>query len=128
MVGYLKRRSLRLLFVIVLSGIAILVIVTGTWWLKGKSGKPTVVAGYFASLSVDLQQQTETEKNLGVGLLENGQFTDAEKKFAAIAALLPEEPLGWRNLTIARLLTHESGQMEIAVAHQALNQTMLTND
>ncbi|MCA9009800.1 MAG: VCBS repeat-containing protein [Planctomycetaceae bacterium] len=113
---------------IVLIGLVLLVFVIGTWWLLGRSGNPRPNAGQFASLSMDLQQQTETEKNLGVGLLENGQFADAEKQFAAIAKLLPEEPLGWRNLTIARLLMHESGQMDIAVVQQAQKQLLSTDE
>ena len=49
------------------------------------------------------QQQIEL-KNRGIGFLENGDYEQADVAFSRLVKQLPNEPLGPRNLAIARLL------------------------
>ncbi|MAG95020.1 MAG: hypothetical protein CMJ48_14940 [Planctomycetaceae bacterium] len=43
-------------------------------------------------------------KNRGIALLENDKFTEADAPLAELAAALPDDPIGPRNLTVCRLL------------------------
>jgi len=112
-----------MLLVVTVSTLILIMIVPATW-LMVRTEPDMAVSGRFSVLNRDLQNQTEIEKNLAVGLLENGQFLEAEKKFSAIAALLPDETLAIRNLTIARLLAQESGLMDLVPVQQAVDQLL----
>ncbi|HEY6930898.1 MAG TPA: FG-GAP-like repeat-containing protein, partial [Thermoanaerobaculia bacterium] len=49
------------------------------------------------------RERIETEKNVGLAALEEGQLAEAQKRFEAVRRLAPQEPLGWANGAIAAM-------------------------
>src|SRR5215471_10132812 len=49
------------------------------------------------------RERLETEKNVGLAALEEGQLPEAQKRFEAVRHLAPKEPLGWANGAVAAL-------------------------
>uniref|UniRef100_A0A7C2JZH7 CRTAC1 family protein n=1 Tax=Schlesneria paludicola TaxID=360056 RepID=A0A7C2JZH7_9PLAN len=64
------------------------------------------------------------QKNLAVGLLENEKYAEAAQAFQEIAAATPSDPLGSRNLVIARLQGFKSGQASLAEAEAAVEEML----
>src|SRR5438445_1636555 len=52
----------------------------------------------------------ESEKNVGLAALEEGNFPEAKKRFEAVRRLAPGEPLGWADGAIVELRGKELAQ------------------
>ncbi|MFQ5732021.1 MAG: FG-GAP-like repeat-containing protein, partial [Planctomycetaceae bacterium] len=90
--------------VLVVAVAAVLLGVAG-WQLwkhwNSPTGKDQLPPG---PISAEQAQRLIELKNRGLGDLENGRYAEAAKAFEQIVRELPEEPLGHRNLAVARVL------------------------
>lgn len=103
---------------ILFGGIVILAIIAIGLWAVWQS-VPRPAGSKAVALSREQRNEWEQKKNLAVGLLENGQYIEADEKFTEIVAAFPDEVLGLRNLTIARILAQEAGQADVEKVMQA---------
>lgn len=49
------------------------------------------------------RERLETEKNVGLAALEEGQLAEAQKRFEAVRRLAPQDPLGWADGAVAAM-------------------------
>lgn len=73
-----------------------------------------------AALSADDCRRLEALKNLGVGYLENNSHAEAAARFAELSESFPNDPLGPRNLVIARLLALQTKSGDASAAQAAV--------
>src|SRR5262245_66564314 len=65
------------------------------------------------------RERLETEKNVGLAALEEGQFADARKRFEAVRRLAPREPLGWANGAVAAMRAKDLAEARRLLAEAA---------
>ena len=106
--------------------VAAAMICFGIWTVWNRPAPPNQSTA--SPLSNQQRNDLEELKNLAVGLLENGQFAEADEKFTKIVESFPEEVLGLRNLAICRLLGQESGVISLEDAQKAVDQLLVKDE
>ncbi|MDQ2870787.1 MAG: VCBS repeat-containing protein, partial [Acidobacteriota bacterium] len=84
-----------------------------------------MLVGFLVSLALLLATPTaddagsarlESEKNVGLASLEEGDLSQAKTRFAAVRRLAPAEPLGWANGAVAALRAKDPGTAKTLLA------------
>jgi hypothetical protein len=76
-------------------------------------------------LSSDQVSQLLHEKNVALGYLENQELDEATAALEALAARLPEDPLPWRNLAVARVVALGDEGVEVTPERAAAATTAI---
>lgn len=101
-----KPDARRRVWILGLAAVVLVLVVLGVWYLLRPKGQPQRAPGLSRADAVRLVE----EKNVGLGSLENlpndndNDGSRSLKAFTEIAEALPDEPLGYRNLAITRLI------------------------